>query len=76
MRNSKKEFKRVDHANISIPDAPTYHPTIEEFRNPLEYINKYVIPKIRLNESNNFFAICISTLSLISSIDVSTHITE
>lgn len=40
IRNSKIEFKRIEHAQVSIPDAPTYHPTVEEFKNPLEYISK------------------------------------
>ena len=40
IRNSKKEFKRVEHAELIIPECPTYYPTIEEFKNPFEYISK------------------------------------
>lgn len=40
IRNSKKEFKRVEHAELIIPEAPTYYPTVEEFKNPFEYISK------------------------------------
>jgi hypothetical protein len=39
IKNSKRETKRID---IPVPDAPTLRPTIEEFKNPLTYINKYV----------------------------------
>lgn len=40
IKNSKKEFKRVDHGALVIPDAPTYYPTIEEFKDPFQYISK------------------------------------
>jgi jmjN domain len=40
IRNSKKEFKRVEHAELIIPECPTYYPTIEEFKNPFGYISK------------------------------------
>jgi hypothetical protein len=39
IRNSKTEFKRSDFTNLSIPDAPIYYPTVEEFKNPFKYID-------------------------------------
>lgn len=37
LQNSKRETRR---AELTVPEAPTYYPTIEEFKNPLEYIMK------------------------------------
>lgn len=37
LENSKSEYKRVD---IVVPEAPTFYPTIEEFKDPLAYIDK------------------------------------
>jgi hypothetical protein len=37
LRNSKRETKRVD---VTVPEAPIYHPTAEEFKRPLDYIMK------------------------------------
>ena len=42
IRNSKKEFKRVEHAALVIPECPTYYPTVEEFKDPFQYIGRYV----------------------------------
>ena len=37
IKNSKKDTKRVE---LEIPMAPTFYPTVEEFRNPYVYISK------------------------------------
>jgi hypothetical protein len=37
MRNSLIDTQRRE---ISVPDAPTFYPTVEEFENPLLYIKK------------------------------------
>lgn len=37
MKNSQKETKRVE---IPVPDAPVFYPTVDEFKDPLSYINK------------------------------------
>ena len=37
IKNSKKDTRRVER---EIPMAPTYYPTVEEFRNPYAYISK------------------------------------
>ena len=37
VRNSMKETKR---ATKTVPEAPTFRPTREEFKDPLQYIQK------------------------------------
>jgi hypothetical protein len=37
LRNSQRQVKRTVCA---VPMAPTYYPSVEEFENPMEYINK------------------------------------
>jgi hypothetical protein len=36
IKNSQIETQRI---TVDVPDAPTYHPTVEEFMNPLAYID-------------------------------------
>lgn len=38
MKNSLVETKKIE---FKAPSAPTYHPTVEEFRDPLQYIRRY-----------------------------------
>ena len=37
LANSRKDI-RVEQ--IPVPDGPVYHPTVEEFKDPLKYIQK------------------------------------
>jgi hypothetical protein len=37
IKNSKRDSKRVER---TVPEAPVFHPTIEEFKDPFAYINK------------------------------------
>lgn len=39
LENSKKETKRVNMA-LEVPEAPTFYPAEDEWKNPLEYISK------------------------------------
>jgi len=48
LKNSRRETKRVE---VEIPMAPTFHPTVEEFRDPLTYI-------LSIRESAEKFGIC------------------
>jgi hypothetical protein len=38
IENSKKETERVC---LETPEAPVFRPSVEEFRNPLQYINRW-----------------------------------
>eukprot|EP01041_Mallomonas_annulata_P010702 gene10702-22343_t len=37
LQNSRKDMKREQ---ISIPEAPVFYPTLEEFKDPMQYIQK------------------------------------
>jgi hypothetical protein len=37
LRNSRQEIQKT---TVPVPDAPTYRPTLEEFKDPLEYITR------------------------------------
>jgi hypothetical protein len=39
IKNSLKETKRVER---TVPEAPTYRPTLEQFRDPYGYIKRLV----------------------------------
>ena len=40
IRNSKKDFERLEHTELSIPECPTYYPSVDEFKDPFAYITK------------------------------------
>lgn len=35
LENSRRETKRV---HVAVPDAPTFYPSLQEFKDPLKYI--------------------------------------
>ena len=37
VKNSLKDVARID---VPVPEAPVFHPSIEEFKNPIAYIRK------------------------------------
>ena len=48
IQNSKVEQKRVTHV---VPDAPVYYPTVEEFKDPMAYIDS-------IREEASLYGIC------------------
>lgn len=37
LKNSQKETKRIE---VQVPEGPAFYPTVDEFKDPLAYINK------------------------------------
>jgi hypothetical protein len=44
LRNSRKEIQKT---TVPVPEAPTYYPSLEEFRDPLEYITRSSLTVLR-----------------------------
>jgi hypothetical protein len=38
MKISRLDAKRIE---VTLPDAPVYYPSLEEFKDPLAYIRRY-----------------------------------